>query len=61
MSSLEQVLESVTREATRKKAKLTRRFIVTEGLFENDGFISDLEKLVSLFFELGSIEKEMSG
>ncbi|CED82979.1 serine palmitoyltransferase [Phaffia rhodozyma] len=48
MSSLEQVLESVTREAARKKSKLTRRFIVTEGLFENDGFISDLEKLVEL-------------
>ena len=47
MSSLEAVLESVTREAKRKGGKLTRRFIVTEGMFENDGFISDLEKLVS--------------
>lgn len=48
MSSLEQVLESVTHEAKRKGGKLTRRFIVTEGLFENDGMISDLEKLVEL-------------
>jgi serine palmitoyltransferase len=47
MSSLEQVLEQVTREAKRKGEKLTRRFIVTEGLFENDGMISDLEALVS--------------
>jgi serine palmitoyltransferase len=47
MSSLEAVLEQVTRDAKRKGGKLTRRFIVTEGLFENDGFISDLEKLVS--------------
>ncbi|KAL7414875.1 serine palmitoyltransferase [Mrakia frigida] len=48
MSSLEAALESVTREAKRKGGKLTRRFIVTEGMFENDGFISDLEKLVEL-------------
>lgn len=47
MSSLEQVLESVDREA-RRKDKLTRRFIVTEGLFEYDGWICNLERIVAL-------------
>lgn len=46
MSSLEQALTSVVRDANRKGGKLTRRFIITEGLFEADGWISDLEKLV---------------
>ena len=46
MSSLEQALTTVVRDANRKGGKLTRRFIVTEGLFEADGWISDLEKLV---------------
>lgn len=47
MSSLEQVLESVNREA-RRKGKLTRKFVVTEGLFEYDGWICDLERIVAL-------------
>ena len=41
---LERVLEKVTREARGKP--LTRRFIVTEGLFENFGDVADLPKLV---------------
>ena len=31
----------------RKKAKLTRRFILAEGIFENDGMMLDLPKVVS--------------
>lgn len=46
MGSLEETLEAVAKEARRKKWPLTRRFIVTEGIFENDGAMSDLPKLV---------------
>ncbi|KAL7416499.1 serine C-palmitoyltransferase [Mrakia frigida] len=48
MSSLEAALSVVAREGARKGARLTRRFIVTEGLFENDGSITDLEKIIEL-------------
>lgn len=47
MDSLEEVLEALDREAKRTKAPLTRKFIVTEGLFEGDGQVSDLPRLVS--------------
>lgn len=48
MASLERTLAKVTRVGERRKeAKLTRRFVVTEGLFENDGSIADLEAIVS--------------
>lgn len=46
MDSLEEVLEALDREAKRTKAPLTRKFIVTEGLFEGDGQIADLPRLV---------------
>lgn len=46
MSSLEHVLESVEKERRKKKGPLTRRFIVTEGIFDHDGEMSDLPKLV---------------
>jgi serine palmitoyltransferase len=46
MDSLEEVLETIDRENKRTKAPLTRRFIVTEGLFEGDGQIADLPRLV---------------
>ncbi|TGZ85309.1 PLP-dependent transferase [Ascodesmis nigricans] len=46
MEDLERVLAQVQREQKRKP--LTRRFIVTEGLFETTGTISDLPKLVEL-------------
>ena len=46
MKSLEQVLESTDKERRKKKGPLTRRFIVTEGIFDHDGAMSDLPKLV---------------
>lgn len=48
MKSLEQVLESTEKERRKKKGPLTRRFIVTEGIFDHDGAMSDLPKLVEL-------------
>lgn len=46
MEDLEQVMKKVVEEQTKKKI-LTRRFIVTEGLFEMVGDCSNLPKLVS--------------
>ncbi|OJT05698.1 Serine palmitoyltransferase 1 [Trametes pubescens] len=46
MKSLEHVLESVEKECRKRKGPLTRRFIVTEGIFDHDGEMSDLPKLV---------------
>lgn len=54
MKSLEEVLESVAKEIKKKRLPLTRRFIITEGIFENDGQMSDLPKLVSVSSILGS-------
>jgi len=48
LHSLEQVLESVEKERRKKNLPLTRRFIVTEGIFDRDGLMSDLPKLVEL-------------
>lgn len=48
MEDLERVLASVSRELKRKGGKLTKRFIVTEGIFENDGMMSDLPKICEL-------------
>jgi len=45
MEDLERVLEQVKKDMARKP--LTRRFIVTEGLFENTGDIVDLPAIVS--------------
>lgn len=47
MKDLERVLALVDREIKRKRGKLTKRFIVTEGIFENDGMMADLPKIVS--------------
>lgn len=47
LKSLEEVLESVEKERRKKKGPLTRRFIVTEGIFEHDGAMTDLPRLVS--------------
>ena len=44
MEDLERVLQRVVKEQARKP--LTRRFIVTEGLFENTGDMTDLPALV---------------
>ena len=48
LHSLEQVLESVEKERRKKRLPLTRRFIVTEGIFDCDGIMSDLPKLVCI-------------
>ncbi|KAF8508713.1 serine palmitoyltransferase [Hysterangium stoloniferum] len=48
LRSLEEVLESVERERIKKRLPLTRRFIVTEGIFENDGAMVDLPKIIAL-------------
>ena len=47
LNSLESVLQAVDKETKKKRTPLTRRFIVTEGIFENDGAMIDLPKLVS--------------
>lgn len=47
LKSLEDVLQSVEKERRKRRGPLTRRFIITEGIFERDGTISDLPKLVS--------------
>ena len=44
LEDMQRVLERVVREQSRKP--LTRRFIVTEGLFENVGDMVDLPKIV---------------
>ena len=49
MESLAYVLESVDKERRKRKGPLTRRFIVTEGIFDHDGAMSDLPKLVGHF------------
>ena len=46
MADLERVLQRVVKEGQGKP--LTRRFIVTEGLFENVGDVVDLPKLIEL-------------
>lgn len=47
LKSLEEVLESVERDRRKRRGPLTRRFIVTEGIFEKDGAMVDLPKIVS--------------
>ncbi|KAI5118364.1 hypothetical protein M0805_004336 [Coniferiporia weirii] len=48
LKSLEEVLQSVDKERKKKKLPLTRRFIVTEGIFENDGILLDLPRMIEL-------------
>lgn len=52
LKSLEEVLESVEKERRKKKLPLTRRFIITEGIFEKDGAMVDLPKLVRIDTDL---------
>lgn len=48
LQSLEDALESVRRDDKRRRGPLTRRFIVTEGIFEGDGAKTDLARVVEL-------------
>ena len=48
MKDMERVIQQVERDRKRKGGKLTKKFIVTEGVFENDGMMSDLPKIVRL-------------
>ena len=49
LQSLEEVLQVVDKERRKKRLPLTRRFIVTEGIFEKDGVLLDLPKVVCSF------------
>lgn len=48
MNSLETVLDSINKEAKRRKAPLTRKFICTEGIFQNDGSLANLKRVIEL-------------
>ncbi|KAJ7047907.1 serine palmitoyltransferase [Mycena alexandri] len=48
LKSLEEVLDSVEKERKKRRGPLTRRFIITEGIFEKDGAMIDLPKLIEL-------------
>src|ERR1700741_2330137 len=47
LKSFEDVLQNVEKERRKLRGPLTRRFVITESIFERDGTISDLPKLVS--------------
>lgn len=49
LNSLRDVLENLEKERRRKGRVLTRRFIITEGIFERDGTLSDLPRLVCCY------------
>lgn len=55
LRSLEEVLISVEKERKKRRAPITRRFIITEGIFERDGEMVDLPKLVGDCFISNSI------
>ena len=46
LNSLEETLVAVEKERKKRRMPLTRRFIVTEGIFQKDGAMADLPKLV---------------
>ncbi|EGO01287.1 hypothetical protein SERLA73DRAFT_179434 [Serpula lacrymans var. lacrymans S7.3] len=48
LKSLEDALQSVEKERKKRKMPLTRRFIITEGIFERDGEMVDLPKIIEL-------------
>lgn len=52
LKSLEDTLISVEKERKKRKGPLTRRFIITEGIFERDGEMVDLPKLVGFFIPI---------
>ncbi len=55
LSDLERTLKGVERESRRKGGPLRRRFIVTEGIFENDGAMLDLERVVRGFCRFSTL------
>jgi len=55
LKSLEDTLISVEKERKKRKGPLTRRFIITEGIFERDGEMVDLPKLVGSFILICSV------
>jgi len=48
LNSLEEALVAVEKERKKRRMPLTRRFIVTEGIFQKDGAMADLPKLIEL-------------
>ena len=50
LNSLEEALVAVEKERKKRRLPLTRRFIVTEGIFQKDGAMVDLPKLVRDFY-----------
>lgn len=48
MEDLERVLAEIAKEQSRRRSALTRRFIVTEGIFENYGDMVDLPRIIEL-------------
>ncbi|KAF8153294.1 serine palmitoyltransferase [Crassisporium funariophilum] len=48
LNSLEEVLISIEKERKKRRGPLTRRFIVTEGIFQKGGAMVDLPKLIEL-------------
>ncbi|TFK32397.1 serine palmitoyltransferase [Crucibulum laeve] len=51
LKSLDEVLEGVEKERKKRRGPLTRRFIITEGIFEKDGAMVDLPKLIELKYK----------
>lgn len=48
LKSLEEVLINIEKDRKKRRGPLARRFIITEGIFERDGAMVDLPKLVSI-------------
>ena len=57
LEDMERVLKSVVKE--QEGRALTRRFIVTEGLFENVGDMLDLPRVVRFLFPLSTIPSKL--
>ncbi|KAH9474532.1 Serine palmitoyltransferase 1 [Psilocybe cubensis] len=51
LNSLEEVLIGIEKERKKRRGPMTRRFIVTEGIFQKDGAMVDLPKLIELKYK----------
>lgn len=51
MDDLERILKSIDEDRLRKKKRLTRRFIIVEGLYQNTGTISPLPDIIRLKYQ----------